>query len=154
MGSYVEGQLIPGEEVRQAANVSYMSQLGWFLVALFLIAALLLVPHAALAIVSLVVIPLALVIVLVAVIRVRSVQLVITNKKVLGKRGVFSRQTIDIPLQKVESIKVDQSVAGRLFGYGDVQIAGTGGDRILLPFIADAMGFKKVVMASLDGLQR
>ena len=51
----------------------------------------------------------------------------VTNKRVVMQNGVMGRQTEEVFLNKIESIGVDQSVMGRMLGYGTVTIRGTGG---------------------------
>ena len=53
-------------------------------------------------------------------------ELAITNKRVIAKTGLFQLRTIEIFLEKIESIQVDQSVVGRMFNFGSVVISGTG----------------------------
>ena len=50
-----------------------------------------------------------------------------SNRRVLIKRGFFSRRSIEVLLPKVESIGVDESLFGRMLGYGTVIVRGTGG---------------------------
>jgi uncharacterized membrane protein YdbT with pleckstrin-like domain len=45
---------------------------------------------------------------------------------VLIKRGFFSRRSVEV-LPKVESFGVDESLLGRMLGYGTVIVRGTGG---------------------------
>ena len=51
----------------------------------------------------------------------------VSNKRVLIKRGLFSRRSIEVLLLKVESIGVSESLFGRMLGYGSVIVRGTGG---------------------------
>jgi uncharacterized membrane protein YdbT with pleckstrin-like domain len=46
---------------------------------------------------------------------------------VVAKIGFISVHTVELLLQKVEAIGVDQTLAGRLFGYGTLELVGTGG---------------------------
>ena len=41
---------------------------------------------------------------------------------VSGKTGLLKIQTLDSPINKVTSVKVNQSLFGRIFNYGDVYI--------------------------------
>jgi hypothetical protein len=41
-------------------------------------------------------------------------------------RGFIQRHTVEINMDKIESVDVDQSIMGRAFNYGDVTIRGTG----------------------------
>lgn len=54
--------------------------------------------------------------------RTRVEEYVVTNKRVIRRRGVLRRDIFVYPLFNIETIDVKQSVAGRLFGYGDVEI--------------------------------
>src|SRR4026209_2314172 len=49
-------------------------------------------------------------------------ELAITNKRVIAKTGLMQRRTIEMFLEKIESIQVDQIVLGRLFNVGSVVI--------------------------------
>jgi uncharacterized membrane protein YdbT with pleckstrin-like domain len=50
----------------------------------------------------------------------------ITNRRIVYKRGFIRRHTVEMNMDKVESVDVDQSLFGRLFNYGDITIRGTG----------------------------
>lgn len=49
-------------------------------------------------------------------------QFIITNHRVMQISGIFNKSVIDSSLEKVNDIKMDQSVLGRLFGYGNIEI--------------------------------
>lgn len=55
--------------------------------------------------------------------------LTIGNNQVTLRSGFLSRQTIDIPIHKIESVDIRQSITGTIFGYGWLLITGTGGTR-------------------------
>ncbi len=42
------------------------------------------------------------------------------------ERGFIRRYTVEMHMDKVESVDVDQSLLGRMLDYGDVIIRGTG----------------------------
>ncbi len=50
----------------------------------------------------------------------------ITDRRVISKRGFIMRNTAEMNMDKVESVKVEQSVLGRLLDYGTVTVVGTG----------------------------
>jgi uncharacterized membrane protein YdbT with pleckstrin-like domain len=70
-------------------------------------------------------------------------EFVVTNKRVIIKTGLLSRKTFEMNLNKIESVNVDQSLAGRWMGYGTLTIIGTGGTRESFPDIANAVVFRK-----------
>ena len=51
----------------------------------------------------------------------------ITNKRLIIKTGIFSRKTLELNLSKIESVNVNQSIFGRILGYGSIGVIGTGG---------------------------
>jgi uncharacterized membrane protein YdbT with pleckstrin-like domain len=53
-------------------------------------------------------------------------EIAVTNRRVIYKTGFISRDTNEMHMDKVESVKVDQSILGRIFNYGDVTVLGTG----------------------------
>jgi membrane protein YdbS with pleckstrin-like domain len=50
----------------------------------------------------------------------------VTDRRIVYKRGFIWRHTVEMNMDKVESVDVEQSLLGRLFGYGDITIRGTG----------------------------
>jgi len=50
----------------------------------------------------------------------------LTDKRVIGKTGFLRRKSVDLVLGKVESVKIDQDILGRLLNYGKVVVTGTG----------------------------
>ena len=79
---------------------------------------------------------------LIAAIRRLSTELAVTDQRVVFKQGILARHTIEMNRSKVESVDVDQSIFGRIFGYGTVMVRGTGGS--LEPFrqIDDPLTFR------------
>ncbi len=72
-----------------------------------------------------------------------SSEFAITNKRVIIKTGLISRKTIEMNLQKIESVNVAQSILGRILGYGDIVIVGTGGTREKFKRIRKPITFRK-----------
>ena len=70
-------------------------------------------------------------------------EFVVTNKRVIVKTGLFSRRTLEMNLNKIESVNVDQSIMGRMLGYGTITIIGTGGTKESFPNIGHAVDFRK-----------
>lgn len=77
-----------------------------------------------------------------------STELVVTSKRVVAKRGLIGRHTTEMLHKRIESIAVQQSVAGRLLGFGTVVLHGTGGGFESIPTIADPLRFRNAAMAA------
>ncbi len=75
-----------------------------------------------------------------------SAELIITSQRVLGKSGMISRKTIEIPLSQGEGLVVDQSIFGRLFNYGRISNSGTGSTRVSMIFLHDPFIIRKKII--------
>lgn len=132
---YVDQVLQPGETIRRVTSVSWIGYLrgsifwliaiaaliyfapwsegspGWNLLgwivfaAAFLIGAVLLVEHWW---------------------RRFTTEVAVTDRRIIYKVGFIRRRTVEMHMDKVESVDVDQTILGRLFNYGDITIRGTG----------------------------
>jgi len=134
MGSFVKDSLIPGENIESTAEISWMSQFWYFFWTVLLCWTA--------------IIPVLLI--LSAIINIVTTELAVTNKKIIGKTGFIRRESIDMPLSKLESVTVDQGIVGRIFGYGRVSIRGIGGNRVSIPYIKNPMEFRRTVMGLMD----
>ena len=72
-------------------------------------------------------------------------EFVITNRRVVVKRGLFARTTFEMNLNKIETVNVDQSIWGRIFGFGTITIVGTGGTRELVGSISKPLEFRRKI---------
>jgi uncharacterized membrane protein YdbT with pleckstrin-like domain len=90
---------------------------------------------------------------LVAYINYQTSEFAITNRRILMKIGFISRISLEILLQKVESIQVFQSILGRIFNYGTLTVSGTGGSKDLFPNIAHPLLFRRYAQQQLSKLQ-
>ncbi len=77
----------------------------------------------------------------------------VTNRRVIIKVGLVSRRTVELNLEKVESIGVEQTVLGRILGYGTIVVVGTGGTKEPFRRIADPMGFRRAVNLATEALR-
>ena len=79
-----------------------------------------------------------------------STELAITSKRVIAKVGFISRKTVELNHSKVESFNIDQSIFGRIFGFGTVVVCGTGGGKTPIPNIDDPLEFRRQAMNVVD----
>jgi uncharacterized membrane protein YdbT with pleckstrin-like domain len=56
----------------------------------------------------------------------RSFEFVVTNRRLICKRGIVRRHTDELFLAKIESMHVRQGLLGRVFDFGSVTVRGTG----------------------------
>jgi uncharacterized membrane protein YdbT with pleckstrin-like domain len=153
MASYVERVLQPGEMVLATTRLHwliYLSALPPLIVAALFGAAYFYVPDEyqiyALGAAGLFGL-LTLLRWLAALIRRVTTELAVTDRRVIHKTGLFSRHTREMTRSKVESVDVDQSFLGRIFGYGTVRVHGVGGDMEPFQYIADPLNFRSQITA-------
>jgi uncharacterized membrane protein YdbT with pleckstrin-like domain len=94
------------------------------------------------------------VIFLVMMIRKWTTEIGVTTHRFVEKTGLFSLSTNEIALNNIEGVRVMQSFWGRMLGYGHLRIEGTGVDAIVLPDIADPIGFRAAIESAKSGSAR
>ena len=60
-----------------------------------------------------------------------TVHMGLTDYRVIYKEGLIRRETDEMRLSKIETVDIDQSVLGRILGYGTLEMTGTGGSRVV-----------------------
>lgn len=144
--SYTTKSLIPGEEIIYTSTFSRkIIVLNYSLVLLFCLG---LVNSAGITS-SLVFLGLCSIFFIKSVINLLSTEYSITNKKVLTKTGLISRSTDELPTTKVEGIDVKQGIIGRIFGFGNVIVTGTGVQQVVFMDIDNPIQFKKTLQGVL-----
>jgi uncharacterized membrane protein YdbT with pleckstrin-like domain len=152
VASYVETIIGSGEQVLYAGKVSLWSIASSLIggVLLIVIGAGLAIAHPLGAVVSL----LGILVIAIALIRRASTELAVTSHRIIAKFGFIRRSTIEINLAKIESVRVEQSVPGRIFNYGTIIVTGTGSTMDPIPYIADPIRFRQAIQSATDTVQR
>jgi uncharacterized membrane protein YdbT with pleckstrin-like domain len=164
--SYVDKNLIPGEQV------IYRTRLHWIVILGHLIFSIILGIAGAYLVLGLpgvsnfppndvqyarigggVLILIALISLIVAMVRRNSVEMAVTNKRVTVKVGLASRSTEEMMLNRIESIMVDQSIMGRMMNFGTITLRGVGGTPDPFRRIAHPLEFRRQVQHQLDLIQ-
>lgn len=70
-------------------------------------------------------------------------EIAVTDRRVITKTGLISRDTSELDRRKVETVRVDQSLMGRIMGYGTITVSGTGGGLTPLKDIDDPLEVRK-----------
>ena len=129
--SYVEQNLTPGEEIVYRARRTGWNWVG--AIALVLLLGWLL--------------GLGIVLALIIVVRQLTTEIAVTNRRFIYKTGWISRTVHDIHLGKIESSNLQQSLWGRIFGYGTLTVHGTGVGTIELPSIDGPSELRRAIEA-------
>lgn len=134
---YVAKVLQPGETLVYETHVSWVSYLPGLVV--FILAVLVFIAGGELfswswwtAIVAALILAVALWLLFAAWFHRWTTEIAITDRRVIHKTGFIRRDTIEMGVEKVESVDVNQSLFGRILDYGDIVVRGTGAG--LAPF--------------------
>lgn len=79
------------------------------------------------------------------IIKLWTTEFVVTSSRFVFKTGLLARHTQEVSLNKIEEIKLKQSVWGRLFGYGSLSLHGTGVGLIELPNIDNPIHVRRTI---------
>ena len=77
-----------------------------------------------------------------AFIRRATTELAVTDQRVIHKTGLIARHTLEMNRARVESVTVDQTLLGRIFGYGTVTVRGVGSAFEPIRNIGDPLTFR------------
>lgn len=136
MGSYVQGSLTKNERVIYEGKVSIASLLPLILLGLVMLFAS----------------GIGVIFLIMAAIKYFTLEMAITNKRVIAKHGMIRRSTVEINLQRIESIQVHQSILGRIFNYGSIIVAGAGSPQAPVPGISNPMEFRRAFVEAQEDM--
>jgi uncharacterized membrane protein YdbT with pleckstrin-like domain len=130
--SYVNSVLQPGEAVKVIGRLHWINYLKAFL--LLVIAVVLLIygvqdttkVQRAVTYIGWLVLAVSVVMLLGAWFTRQMTELSVTNHRVIYKTGFLRRHTVEMNMDKVETVNVDQSILGRILGYGTIHVLGAG----------------------------
>ena len=164
--SYVESNLVPGETVIYQTRLHWIVMLGHIVVGCLLLAlpgALLLyyalsqtgIQSRTLHIMAgagLALLICGMVAILMGMVRRNATEMAVTNRRVVIKMGLAARKTIEMLLNKVESIEVIETTFGRMLGYGTIVVIGTGGTSEPFYKVAHPLEFRSQVQQQIEKL--
>ena len=119
MGKYVNKHLLPGENVVHETTYHWTHYFSW--VSLFTLG---LYPY----------------------VQSKTDEFVVTSKRIIIKKGLIAYYTLEMNLSRVETVNVEQSLVGRLLGYGCITIIGTGGTKERFMEIQNPIQFRQSFM--------
>jgi uncharacterized membrane protein YdbT with pleckstrin-like domain len=131
---YVDRVLQPGEKIRMTTTVSWTTYIPGALLCVLALIVFLLRPGPSYSdFLLLLVIAVAILLLLAGLLLVgrawfrrMTTEVAVTDRRIIFKRGFVNRHTVEMHMDKVESVDVNQSILGRIFNYGDIVVHGTG----------------------------
>lgn len=163
--SYIEKNLVPGE------RVVYQTRLHWVVMAWHIVLSVLLLELPALALLyyafrheqeltpqtmhlmqggGIALILISGIVIAAGAIKRNATEMAVTNRRVVVKTGLAARKTIEMLLNKIESIEVNESGMGRVMGYGSITLIGTGGTSEPFHLMARPLEFRNQVQQQIE----
>ncbi|MFY9745379.1 MAG: PH domain-containing protein [Acidobacteriaceae bacterium] len=93
-----------------------------------------------------------LIVILAGSIRRNATEMAVTTRRVVIKTGIASRRTIEMLLNKVETIEVSEPGMGRVLGYGSITMVGTGGTSEAFHKMAHPLEFRSEAQQQIEKL--
>jgi len=165
--SYIDANLIPGEKVVYQTRLHWIVMLGHILFAGFVLGlpgAILLYyarkeqaeasaqnQHLMLGGAGVLLVS-AVAVIVAGLVRRSATEMAVTTRRVVIKTGLAARKTIEMLLNKVESIEVSETAGGRMLGYGTIVIIGTGGTSEPFHKVAHPLEFRSQVQQQIEKL--
>lgn len=79
------------------------------------------------------------------VVKMKTTDFAVTNRRVILKQGWLTRNTAELAVENVEGVSLNQSLLGRIFAYGRVVVTGTGDATIVFPPMARPVEFRRAI---------
>ena len=76
-----------------------------------------------------------------------TMEIAVTDRRVIQKSGFIARDTSEMNINQVESVEVMQSIFGRVLGYGTLRVHGTGRGMEALRFVANPLAIRSSITA-------
>jgi len=80
-------------------------------------------------------------------VRRRATEIVVTDRRVIFKRGLLVRHTVEMNVSKIETVDVEQGLGGRIWGYGTLMIRGTGSGFEPLVGVGSPIAIRNAIVA-------
>jgi len=89
-----------------------------------------------------------------AMVRLATTEVAVTDKRVIGKVGIFSTNSLDLRLTKLEGIAVRKGLFGAMFNYGAITVAGSGTTRVTFPGMVNPEGLRRAFLNASEKLEK
>jgi hypothetical protein len=82
--------------------------------------------------------------------RALSTEIAVTNECFIRKSGIVSFHTEELELDNIETINVEQSIPGRLLGFGTLTVHGTGREEIKVSMVNRPVALRRQIQLARE----
>ena len=133
MGKYANSNLTKGETIISEAKITVLFLIKKWIIGI-LFCWLLLIPTIK---------------AVIATIKFFNIELVVTNKRIVGKVGVINSGALDAPLNKIQNVSTSSGLFGKIFRYGNIVIQTAAGE-FRFYGVKHPESFKGIIMNQID----
>jgi uncharacterized membrane protein YdbT with pleckstrin-like domain len=82
-----------------------------------------------------------------------ALEVAVTTDRFVKKTGLVSIESEEVSLDKIEEVNVAETVFGRIFGFGSVDVHGTGAGEIHIAMINDPVRLRREIQSAREQLK-
>lgn len=71
--------------------------------------------------------------------------LIVTNERIFFRSGLIKVDTVQVRLERVESVEIQRTITGQILGYGTVVLTGVGSRYSFIRYLANAAQVRNVI---------
>jgi uncharacterized membrane protein YdbT with pleckstrin-like domain len=82
-----------------------------------------------------------------------ALEVAVTSDRFVKKTGLVSIRTEEVSLDKIEEVNIEETILGRIFGYGTIDVHGTGAGKIRVPMVNDPVNLRRQIQTAREQLK-
>lgn len=82
-----------------------------------------------------------------------ALEVAVTTDRFVKKTGLISITSEEVSLDKIEEVNVAETILGRIFGYGSVDVHGTGAGAIHVRMVTDPVRLRREIQTAREQLK-
>ncbi|NOT39367.1 MAG: PH domain-containing protein [Alphaproteobacteria bacterium] len=82
-----------------------------------------------------------------------ALEIAVTSDRFVKKSGLVSIKSEEVSLDKIEEVSVEESILGRIFGFGTIFVHGTGAGEIRVPMLKDPVNLRRQIQTAREQLK-
>ena len=79
-----------------------------------------------------------------------ALEIAVTSDRFVKKSGLVSIKTEEVSLDKIEEVNIEESIAGRVFGFGTISVHGTGAGNIRVNLVRDPVHLRREIQTARE----
>ncbi len=75
--------------------------------------------------------------------------MIVTNQRIFFRSGILKVDTLQVRMERVESVEIQRTITGQILNYGTIVLTGTGTRFAFIRYLANAAQIRNVIDESL-----